>query len=243
MTRFTMMLAGVPFAVEANYDTTERFASEYLTDQAPRFTVSVTADDLAQERRMSEEEDRREGIPVRRFSDNYLETLALYRALSAPMLDYDAVVFHGSVVALDGKAYLFTAPSGTGKTTHTRLWLDNIPGSYVLNGDKPLLRVTENGVFACGTPWRGKERYGVNEMLPLDAICLLERAETNTIRPIGAAEAVDALLRQTNMQRDAAGMVKTLSILDRIASAVRLYRLRCNMDGEAALVCRDGIVI
>ena len=98
-----------------------------------------------------------------------------YVLTAARLIDFDVLLFHGSVVAVDGQAFLFTAKSGTGKTTHTRLWLKQIPGCHVLNGDKPLLLFRNDGIYACGTPWQGKENYGTNEILPLKSICLFNR--------------------------------------------------------------------
>ena len=232
MSTFKISLAGVNIGVTSQFDSTENYCREYLTDKSADFSVAITPEDILYEREQSEEP----------HSDKYLETLALYRKIAIPLLDFGAVVFHGSVVALDGKAYIFTAPSGTGKTTHTRLWLKNIPGVYVLNGDKPLLRVTNGGIYACGTPWQGKEHYGVNEILPLKAICILFRAEENSVVPLTPSEAVETLISQTNMPHDGSSIMKTLTILDSIASSVKLYSLRCNMEDEAAIICKNAIV-
>lgn len=241
MTEFTVSLAGVPMRIEALSPRVADFCRDYITSEKPLFTVSMTPEDIARERERSAREDELEGKPVRRFSDAYLETLAVYRRLAERMLDYDAVVFHGSVVALEGRAYLFTARSGTGKTTHTRLWLKNIPGSYVLNGDKPMLRLDGARVLACGTPWMGKERLGCRGILPLEAICLLERDEKNRIEPISFHEAMAGLIQQTHRPEGGDAFVKTLSLIGKLGGCVRLYRLGCNMEDEAALVSWRGM--
>ena len=150
------------------------------------------------------------------------------------LLERDVLLFHGCVMACEGRAYLFTAPSGTGKTTHCRLWLDRFPGSHVLNGDKPLLRIEEERVFACGTPWQGKERYGCNEILPLEAICFLERDTVNHIAPVSFHDAFPALLAQTHRPAGGAAMLKTLALLEKLGQRTRLYRLGCNREPEAA---------
>ena len=227
--------------IEALHPQLADFCRDYVTGVEPAFAVSMTQEDIDREREKSAREDELEGKPVRHFSDAYLETLAVYRKLALSMLSYDAVVFHGSVLALDGKAYLFTARSGTGKTTHTRLWLKNIPGCHVLNGDKPLLRLREDGVFACGTPWQGKEGYGCNEILPLAAVCLLERDRDNHIAPVSFHEAFPVLIQQTHRAEEGAALVKTLSLIGRLDGCVKLYRLGCNMDDEAALVSHRGM--
>ena len=241
MTVFTLSLAGAVIRVEALYPSTQTYCRDYLTDAEPELSVSISQADIDFEREKSAQEDALEGLAPRHFSDAYLETLAVYRKLAKALLQRDALVFHGSVVAWEGKAYLFTALSGTGKTTHTRLWLKMIPGSYVLNGDKPLLRVCEDGVYACGTPWQGKERYGCNEILPLKAICLLERDNCNHIEPITFRDAMATLIQQSNRPSETELLLRTLDLIGRMDGRVRFYRLGCNMEDEAALVSFRGM--
>ena len=241
MTEFSISLAGVPMHIAAVHPKTAEFCRDYLTDEPPAFTVVMTQEDVDRERLKSAEEDELEGKPVRSFSDPYLETLAVYRKLALEMLAYEAVVFHGSALALDGKAYLFTARSGTGKTTHSRLWLKSIPGSYVLNGDKPMLRLLDGRFFACGTPWQGKEGFGCNEILPLEAICILERDAYNHIAPVSFHDAFPVLVQQTHRPEGKDALLRTISLIGRMNGNVRLYRLGCNMEDEAAIVSFRGM--
>lgn len=119
------------------------------------------------------------------YTDAYLETLAVYRKIAEWMPMYNTLLFHGSVIAVDGKAYLFTAKSGTGKSTHTRLWREYFgERAVMINDDKPLLRITQEGVFAYGTPWDGKHRLSTNISAPLAGICILRRGNDNSIRMI-----------------------------------------------------------
>lgn len=241
VTEFTISLAGVAVTVEAIYPQTRDFCRDYLTDEAGECAVTISEADIDSEAERSAQEDALEGIAPRRFSRPYLETLAVYRKVADELLEKEAVVFHSAVVAYDGKAYAFTAKSGTGKSTHLQLWLKNIPGAYVLNGDKPLLRWMDGRVMACGTPWQGKENLGRNEMLPLSAICLLERSETNHMEKIAFTEAMGTLLQQTNRSDQPERMLKTLDVAGKIGMGVALYRLGCNMDDEAAWVSFRGM--
>ncbi len=241
MTEFTISLAGVAVGVAALYPQTKAFCRDYLTEAAPQCTVTISEADIDSEAARSAREDALEGIEPRHFSRPYLETLAVYRKAADLLLEKNAVVFHSAVVAYNGKAYAFTAKSGTGKTTHLNLWLKNIPGAYVLNGDKPLLRWMDGQVMACGTPWQGKENLGRNEMLPLAAICLLERSETNHIERIGFSEAMGMLLQQTNRSERPELMLQTLDVIGKIGTGVALYRLGCNMDDQAAWVSFRGM--
>ena len=104
----------------------------------------------------------------------------------------------------------------------------------MLNGDKPLLRVETDRVLACGTPWRGKEQLGRNEMLPLEAICFLERDEVNHIEAVSLHDALPSLIAQTNRPTEPQAVMHTLELIGRVGGMARLYRLGCNMEPEAA---------
>ena len=138
---FTVCLAGINIAVISIFDEVYELCRSYLTDKPADMTVTVTPEDILHERIISVREAQIEGIPVVDYTDSYLETLAVYRKIVTKMLEFDTFLMHGAVVAVGDKAWLFTAPSGTGKTTHINLWLANIPGSYVVNGDKPLIHI------------------------------------------------------------------------------------------------------
>ena len=207
----------------------------YQVNGVPDFTISTTRSDIDFERVKSSQEDAFEGIPTRQFSDGYLESLAIYRKIAEILPEYDTLLFHGSCVAVDGIGYLFTAKSGTGKSTHTRLWRELLGSRAVMvNDDKPLIRVTEDGAIVYGTPWDGKHRLSTNIAVPLKALCILERAENNTIHPISAGEAYPMLLQQAYRPMDGTAMRKTLTLIDKLAASVNLWRLGCNTDIEAA---------
>ena len=236
MISFIISLAGVPIRVNALYESTAKYCSEYFSSETPLIEITISQDDIEFERSKSAREGQREGLLLRSYTDRSLETLALYRKIAASLLNRGILLFHGSVIAYDGKAYLFAAPSGTGKTTHSRLWLSEVPGSYILNGDKPLLRMEQDRVYACGTPWRGKEGYGRNEILPLEAVCILNRDTRNHIEPVSFHDALPALLSQSNRPEDSSLMIKTLELIDRLGRLTKLYRLGCTMEPEAARI-------
>ncbi|MBR1383517.1 MAG: hypothetical protein IJ555_06875 [Ruminococcus sp.] len=230
--------------VEVNsiYDEVHEYCAEYLTDDQADYSVTTTQADIDYEREKSAREDEIEGIPVRQFSDSYLEELAVYRKIAKKMLDYDTILFHGSVVAVDGVGYLFTAKSGTGKSTHTRLWREYFGNRAVMvNDDKPLLKITDSGVTAYGTPYNGKHRLGTNTSVPLKAICILTRSAENHIEPITRERAYTILLQQVYRPADMLKMAKTLDLVDRLADSVKLYRLGCNMEISAAQVAYEAM--
>ena len=143
---------------------------------------------------------------------------------------------------MDGQAYLFTAKSGTGKTTHTRLWLKQFGARAVMvNGDKPLIHITRECATVYGTPWDGKEHLSRNMSCPLKAVCILTRSKTNHIERISPKEALMMLCQQSYRPAQPAALRKTLALVDLLSSSVPLYRLGCNMEPEAALVAYHGM--
>lgn len=242
MTDFTIALAGKNIAVSAIYETTQRYCGAYLSEGEPDFSVTVTQADIDFEREKSRREDEVEGIPVRQFPDRYLETLAVYRKIADRMLDYDTLLFHGSAISVDGQGYLFTAKSGTGKSTHTRLWRQTFGDRAVMvNDDKPLLRVLDDQVLVCGTPWDGKHRISTNICVPLKGICILNRAQENSIEPVSISRALPLLLQQSYRPADPMAVTKLLSLLDKLSKRTGLYSLGCNMEPEAALTAYNGM--
>lgn len=237
MTEFTIKVAGQVAVVRALYESSMEYCRDYLCRETPDFLVTISAEDIALEREKSARTDRAEGIPVRDVSDAQLEITTIQRKITEVLFSRDTLLFHGSAVAVDGAAYLFTAKSGTGKSTHTRLWRQLLGERAVMvNDDKPFLRVTAEGVLACGSPWNGKHRLGADLCVPLKAICILERGLENRITKITAGEALRMLLQQSSRPADANMLPKYMELVDAVAAHVDFYRLRCNMDIEAAKV-------
>ncbi len=175
-------------------------------------------------------------------SDGYLATLAAYRMLANALIKDGYLLMHGSAIAVDGQGYMFTAKSGTGKSTHVKLWMDMFEGSAVtVNDDKPIVGISDDGVEIYGTPWDGKHRRSNNVNVPLKAICILERGEENEIHQITFQEAYPMLIQQTYRPNDQVLMAKTMSLIDQMGQHVKFYRLRCNMDPEAARVSYEGM--
>ena len=239
---FYIRLADTVIRIEPMFDYMRAYCREYITEEPESFTVRVEPEDIAFERERSAKEAEREGRADGFYSDAYLETLAVYRRIAERMLAYDTLLFHGSVIAVDGAGYLFTAKSGTGKSTHTRLWREQFGSRAVMvNDDKPLLKVTDEGVMAFGTPWNGKHRLGTNGSVPLKAICILTRSEENHIEEISPGEAYQMLLQQSYRPLEKEAVVRSLQLIDLLMKNTKFYRLGCNMDPEAAKVAFEGM--
>lgn len=223
--------SGLTIELLPRYPDTVRLCARYLAPAgaSPDFSVSVT-----------DEEILREGTPSEGVSLGYLETLAIYRKIAERALAYGRLLFHGSALSYRGQGILFTAPSGTGKSTHAALWRE-VFGSDVtmVNDDKPLLSATEDGVLVSGTPWDGKHALSTNCSVPLRAVCLLARGRETTIRKIRSSDAYPYLLSQTYRPRDPTLLSATLSLADRIFPRVACFLLRTTMERDAArMVCR-----
>lgn len=191
---------------------------------------------------VSEEEIMKEEIPGGKHPVAYLESLAIYRRICREALKYGAFLFHGSALSVDGQAYLFTAPSGTGKSTHARLWREMLGDKVsMVNDDKPLIRVTADAVYVCGTPWDGKHRLSTNCEVPLRAICILSRDAKNHIEKVSPKEAYATLLGQTYRPKAPLELMQTLSLLDKTMAKTSLYHLYCNMDPSAARVAYEAM--
>jgi len=221
--------------IESVCDDVHEYCKEYKSDSEPDFTVVTTINDIEYEKKRSASNDIYEGKSVVEYNDGYLEELAVYRKIAEKMPEYDTFLFHGSAVAVDGQAYLFTAKSGTGKSTHTRLWRKLLGERAVMvNDDKPLIRADERGVVVFGTPYNGKHHLGNNISVPIKAVCILERSEKNHIRQITKSEAYATILQQSYRPDNVAALSKTLILIDKMSEQVAFWRLGCNMELEAA---------
>lgn len=228
----TISVAGITVGIVNKYKHIERISRSYLTDREPEFTVEATEAEMAKERAQCELE----------LHDGYIESTVIHRKIANKLWRYDAFLFHGATLELDGRAYAFTAPSGTGKTTHTRLWLERF-GARVryVNGDKPIVRFIDGVPYAFGTPWLGKEGYGENTSSPLAGIACLKRGEANEARRLSFDEASNILLSQIYIPREPTAALRTLALVNRLSEGVLLIELKCNMDIEAAEVAARAL--
>ena len=240
MVEFVLNICNKNIKASVIYESTLEYCKGYLvTDGDIDFTVEMTEEDIQREREIHLTEG---GFTNESLPSDYLEPLALYRKILALLIPHSFMMFHGSAIAVDGECYIFTALSGTGKSTHTRLWREYFGDRAVMvNDDKPIISVTEKGVFVHGTPWNGKHNLGSNITVPLKAVCILERAEDNSIASITKREAFPMLYQQTYKPKDPVLLYKTINLIERLADGVGLYRLGCNMDISAAKVSYEGM--
>ena len=152
------------------------------------------------------------------------------------------MMLHASCVVVDGRAYLFTASSGTGKSTHTRLWREYFGDRAIMvNDDKPFLRITADCVLAYGSPWSGKHGLAANVCVPLKGICSLHRGKENVIAPVDGQALMDLLCHQAHMPEDSRLAEKSFALVGRLAELVSLWEMHCNKDLDAAKVSYEAM--
>lgn len=242
MGTFKMKIAGHTGEITSLYESTSAYFRPYLTEDAVDFTFTVTGEHLLFEDRFLLEEAKEEGFKVRKFTDPFLERQAIQRAFAEFLLPKNVLLLHGSTVAVDGTAYLFTARSGTGKSTHTRLWREYFGSqAQMVNDDKPFLAISQEGVTAHGAPWSGKHGLDSNISVPLGGICLLERGSENRIRPMAAEDILDLLRHQSFHPQNPAMEEKLEALLLELTKLVPLWNMQCTKDPEAAKVAHAAM--
>lgn len=242
MVNFKISIAEITVEISALYEATKNFCREYLTDSSPQFEVEITEDDIKFELERSLITDMQGERQAKNYSKEYLEILAVYRKIAEKLPFFNAFVFHASAVSVDGEAYVFTAKSGIGKSTHAGFYLDKFGSrAMMINDDKPIILVKENGVFACGTPWSGKHDLNSNVVIPLKAICILNRGEENCITKIRAQAVLEKLVSQSYRPGSAQSMQRFLELLSSLIKNTEFYNLYCNCNPESALVSFNGM--
>lgn len=236
MNSFTVKIADLTVGISYTHALVKRMCEEYLSEEAPIFFVRASEKE--------KEELRKDFLGFSQsWSEESIEFTAIRQHVCEGVINYNAAVFHAALISFDGEGVAFTAPSGTGKTTHIKLW-SRVYGDRVecINGDKPLFTLRDGKFFASGMPWSGKEHWNCNKTVPLKAICFVDRAETNSISSLDDnREIMRRLFFQLMMPKDDALMVKYLDFANKLVNTVPFYLLRCNMDPDAARVAHDGI--
>lgn len=180
-----------------------------------------------------------------------LESQELYKGLSIEDIEYmiygacfydtllkhNGFMLHSSCVVVDNEAYLFSAPSGTGKSTHTQLYLKVFKErAKILNDDKPAIVIEDGQVLAYGTPFSGKTDLNLNEHYPIKGICFIERSKDNFIEEMASSKAIFNILNQTLRPKIDDKTDILLSYIDTLVKNVPIFRLGANMSDDAAIL-------
>lgn len=158
------------------------------------------------------------------------------------LLKHGGCMLHSSAVVVDGAAYLFSADSGTGKSTHTSLWLKHFGDkAYIINDDKPAIRKEDGGWYVYGTPWSGKTDQNVNTRAKLGAVVFIERSDENWITEMDSAETIVRFIKQTTRKVKTDKLESLLNLLDELIRSVPVYKMGCNISDEAVVTAYNKI--
>ncbi len=224
--------------ISCKYAATKNILSSYACEDADTvdFSVSVSDADMAE---MGA--DFADYYGEEAHTASYIERLVIHEKITDELLARDAFMMHGVLIEYEGVGYIFTAQSGTGKTTHAKLWKKRFGDSvHIVNGDKPILRLVDGELYGYGTPWCGKEGYNINTRVKISKLCFVTRAAENSIERIDEVHAISRLMSQVEIVKSR-DLGAQLSMLDVLVSKCDMYLLKCNMDVAAAEVAYNGM--
>ena len=242
-TRFRVRLADLVIEIQALHQGVRRLCEDYLA----KYDDVVAADLVVSMSQEAIDAERAIATEGHHWTDSYLETLAVLRSIANELPQRNRMLVHGAVVQYAGKAYLFMAPSGTGKSTHIMLWRQYLgAGVRVVNGDKPFVRIpaaADELPVAYGTPWAGKEGWQENASAPLAGIVLISRSDVgaSSICRIEPAACLGKVVRQVYLPGDACAAGNTLDLFDALVSRVPLFSLACDMSEDAVRTSFDAL--
>ena len=234
MITFNIKIANKVLKINAFNESTKKYCQSFLSEEEPNYEITMTEEDL-----------RNESLN----SDNgqvYVneEISALYRKIADLLVEDDVVVFHSSAISVDGSAFLITARSGVGKSTHSRNLKEYIGDRFkYINDDKPLLEVKDSIVTVFSTPWNGKERRGNNISSPLKAIIFLRRGESNSYRKIANKQEIYIkMLSQIYLPKEKSKREKALTIADKLLKNINFYEINVTKEIDSAKMTYEEII-
>ena len=229
-----LLIAGVVVEMNPKYEDTQKLSVPFLYegDRAPDITLDVSDEYLNSLCRRATDESTR----------GQMENLAFSTQFNRRAIRFQTMLVHSSAVVCDGRAYLFSADSGVGKSFHTRLWLQAFGDRvHILNDDKPVVCMSGEVPMVCGTPFDGGSGIALNESVPLGAIIFIERGEQNAVRVPAAKEIIQRLYFQTVRIVNAATADRMLDNFARLISMTKFYVLTCNTDIAAAYTAYNAV--
>ncbi len=237
---FCIEIAGLLVEIDNQYEEIRTLCRDYIVGKSRKPDICVAVPDRVWKEVL-------ELCEVENPDDHMMgemETYVLHGRIYPELPRFDAAWLHASVVEVDGEGYAFTAPSGYGKTTQARLWLDYFgPRARIINGDNPIIRFIDGGCFVYGTPFGGKEGYQCNTRVPLKGICFLDRSEKNVITRMEPEMAFTQIIRdnQKHLYLYKQNQEDMMSIWEKITEQIPIWQLQCNRSSEAVEVAYGGI--
>lgn len=214
-------IAGLKIEMNPAFGHLKRQSASYESSGEPAIKVEPDPQDEARVVMVKPSEEEREYI-------------CCSAAFCRKIVPFGRFFLHASAVVYEGEAYLFSAPSGTGKSTHTAFWLEQFQGSYILNDDKPVILPKKDRITVWGTPFAGKTALQVNKEVPLRGICFLKQGSANEIRKLSEDEALALMLNNTWRPGNRKLMNCLLDMMEQVVTQINVYEMNCRKEPEAA---------
>ncbi len=233
MINFKIKIAGIVIDINAFNESTKKYCEDFLSNEESDFTITMSREDLENEKHINED--------GKVYASE--EISALYRRIADLFIERNIVVFHGSSFKVDNCAFIVTARSGVGKSTHVGL-LKKLLGDKLtyINDDKPLLEVNDNNIMLYSSPWNGKERRGNDIKAPLKAVIFLNRGNNTYQQLTNNQEVYFRLLSQIYLPRDKSKREKALKLIDVLLKRVNFYEINVNKEMESASLTYERII-
>jgi hypothetical protein len=240
MESITVKLAGIVVRLDLTYDENIQRFLPYITNDEEEGHLVISPSRLTEEVRYLEGNKS-----VRHISKVDAENNAIYRDLTDFLWDHNILTFHGVFLVKNGQGYIFTGPSGIGKSFHASLWQKEFGESAsIINGDKVFLKIQDHTLMGYGAPWMGKEHIGVNMSNKVHSICRIIRGTDNSIKRIeNKQDALGWLLEQSMIKNRQFKHLPLITWFKEAFPAVELYELTCNQDSEAAIISYNGMKV
>ena len=220
---FLCNICDINIEIRNKYNMMERISGDYIVkDVVPEFVLEATEQEIEEE--------------VRKYPEHtpaYHEAVVIFRKLCEKVIEKDIFFFHSAVVKFNGDGYVFAGQSGVGKSTHAALWEKVIHGAEVINGDKPLIKFENDGLYAYGTPWCGKEMMQKNDRAKICGVCFIEQAKENTILKLNPIQVIGRIFDQTVYMKEPELNKKMMDLVNRFISDIPFYLLKCDISEEA----------
>ena len=228
-------IAETEIGIRSPYEVHRSFCKDYVSsdNEIPELIIDVTEEDIKKEF-----SNYKTYTPTPEGASLSL----IFRKLSEYIIKKGGFMMHSAVIEYGGRAYAFTAPSGTGKSTHIKNWRKLLGDRInIVNGDKPII-IRKNGIFyACGTPWAGKEGWQRNVCVPLGGICRIKRGSENRIRGLTSGDCAEIVLAATFIPNETELLVTLLDSVDEFSASVPAYELYCTADEISAVVSFEAM--
>lgn len=233
MYKYIYSLGGYNFLIDSLDEFFSCYAKEYITDNHIDYEIKITENDIL---------DWKKNHPGDLLDKKYQEVLVTQTKVADLLSLHNVFIFHGSSLYLDSKdnGYIFTGPSGVGKSTHVsklkQYYQDRLS---IINDDKPFLKLDSDSYYIYGSPWSGKSHISLNEKSLLKGIFILEQSKTNTIKKLAAKEAIGYLIKQIYIPKGMESSSLGLDFIINLVKKIEVYKLSVNLEDDAIDLARN----